>query len=230
MRYFKDHFSNIRKVELINIRSRSPTLSLLPRQASENGFSYEIIDEEEVLEMDLPASFEDYLNSLPRKNRHELRRKMRRTESLKNIYIKRMTEREELLPAIDDFISLHKESSASKAQFWEKMGMVRFFRELTIQLGPKGWFELNHLYAENVLVAALLNFTYTNEILFYNSAFSTRFAEYNPGFYLFNRSIQQAVAEKKKKADFLRGGEKYKYYFGGKKSKIFSLILTPREQ
>lgn len=76
-------------------------------------------------------------------------------------------------------------------------------------------------------MAALLNFSYSDQILFYNVAFNKDFSRYSPGLFLFNHCIKQAISKGKKKADFLRGREKYKYYFGAEDSKIFRLILTP---
>jgi CelD/BcsL family acetyltransferase involved in cellulose biosynthesis len=230
LEYFKDSVGDLNKFEFINIKSSSPTLFFLPRLASEYGFAYTIHEEEEVPGMELPASFEDYLGRLSRKNRHEVRRKLKRTESLGGIRIKRTTDPGELLSSIDGFIALHRESNPSKRRFWEKRGMMHFFHELIIQLAPRGWVELNVLYAGNETAAGLLNFSYADEVLFYNSAFSPMFSSYNPGFYLFIQSIKEAVSEKKKRADFLRGREKYKYYFGGKTGKIFDLTLLAGEK
>ena len=77
------------------------------------------------------------------------------------------------------------------------------------------------------LAAALLNFTYQNEVLCYNVAYNADYSPYSPGIYLFNTAINDAIDAKKFRVNFLRGREKYKYDFGSKECRIYSLILTP---
>jgi len=174
----------------------------------------------------LPSSYETYVSGLSRKNRHELRRKLRRTDSLSNVRVNRIIDTGELESSIEAFIELHRKSNIEKEKFWEKKGMPDFFKEIIHQFSLKKWIELNFLSTEDKLVASLLNFSYSDEISFYNVAFDAEFAWYSPGFYLFNHSIKQAISEKKTKVDFLRGREEYKYHFGAKECKIYDLILT----
>ena len=86
--------------------------------------------------------------------------------------------------------------------------------------------ELIFLYHGDKIMASLLNFMYEDKVYFYNVAYNRDYAWYSPGLFLFDHSIRQAISEKKKEADFLRGREKYKYYFGAIESKIFDLTLT----
>jgi CelD/BcsL family acetyltransferase involved in cellulose biosynthesis len=94
----------------------------------------------------------------------------------------------------------------------------------------ENWVELNVLFLEDRLIAALLNFLYKDTLYFYNIAYERDYAAYSPGFYLFDHSIKHAIAQGRKAADFLRGREKYKYFFGAKESKIYSLKLKQREK
>ena len=135
----------------------------------------------------------------------------------------------ELESAIEAFIALHRESSPLKEKFWETRGMTNFFREMTYRFFLQDWVELVFLWHEDEMMAALLNFVYSNQIYFYNSAYSRDFARYIPGIFLFNHSIGKAISEGREKADFLRGREEYKYYFGAEDSKIFCLKLIPQE-
>jgi len=125
------------------------------------------------------------------------------------------------------FIGLHKEGSPSKEKFWGKRGMSDFFQEIASRLSLQRWVELYFMFYKDSIMAALLNFSYSDQLLFYNVAFYKDFARYSPGLFLFNHCLKQAISEGKKKADFLRGREKYKYYFGAEDSKIFRLILNP---
>jgi len=224
--YFKKNYPDVEKIELMNIKSSSPTLSFLPRLAHEHGYSSSCNETEVAPLLELPSSYDDYLASLSKKNRHELQRKLRRMESLGGVKITRIADTKQLQSSLVKFIDLHKEGSPSKEKFWGKKGMSDFFQEIASRFSLQKWVELNLLFYEDSIMAGLLNFSYSDQILFYNVAFDKDFARYSPGLFLFNHCIKEAISEGKRKADFLRGREKYKYYFGAEDSKIFRLILT----
>lgn len=227
MSYLEMNYPDLKKIELSNIKASSLTLDLLPRWASCHKFSCSYVEKEVVLVLDLPSSYEEYLTLLSKKNRHELRRKLRRFETLKGTRTVKVTETKELLSSMKTFIALHKQSSPAKERFWNKDGMVDFFHELVRRFSLRKWVELNFLFQEDRILAALLNFSYGNQVSFYNAAFNREFVSFSPGIFLFNHCIKDAISEKKQKVDFLRGREKYKYYFGAKESKIFQLTMTP---
>lgn len=224
--YLKTNYPDVEKIELMNLKASSPTLSFLPRLAPEHGYSFSFNETEVAPLLELPSSYEDYIKGLSKKNRHELRRKLKRMDSLEGVKITKIADSRELQSALLTFIALHKEGSPSKEKFWGKKGMSDFFQEIASRFSLQKWVEPNLLFYEDRIMAALLNFSYSDQILFYNVAFNKDFARYSPGLFLFNHCIKQAISEGKKKADFLRGREKYKYYFGAEDSKIFRLILT----
>jgi CelD/BcsL family acetyltransferase involved in cellulose biosynthesis len=219
--------ADIEKIDLMNIKSTSPTLDILPRVASEWGYSSSCAEIEVAPLLELPSSYGDYLGSLSKKKRHELRRKLRRMESLEGIRVEKITDTKNLPDSIDKFIDLHKRRSPSKANFWKKKNMTDFFHGMAHQFSLKRWVEMNVLFLEDRMLAALLNFAFLDRIYFYNVAFDKDFARYSPGIYLFNHSIQDAISTGIKSVDFLRGREDYKYYFGAEDSKIFRLVLMP---
>jgi CelD/BcsL family acetyltransferase involved in cellulose biosynthesis len=228
--YLQRNISKYSHVEFINIPESSPTLSVLPRLAVKNNLIYDIHEGESVPKLTLPGSYQEYVTCLGRKNRHELRRKIRKLESLGQIRNEQIRASEKLEPAIQEFISLHKKSTLSKREFWQMREMPDFFQTLANHFSSVNWVELNMLYFENRFIAGLLNFLYGDTLYFYNIAYDREYAAYNPGFFLFNRAIEQAIANGISIADFLRGGEKYKYFFGAKESKIYSLKLEQREK
>jgi CelD/BcsL family acetyltransferase involved in cellulose biosynthesis len=227
LNHIKTTHPDIEKIDLMNIKSTSPTLDILPLIASEWGYSCSSKEAEVAPILELPSSYENYLENLSKKKRHELRRKLRRMESLEGIRVEKITDAKNLPKYIDKFIALHIQGSPSKAKFWENPKMTAFFHEMAHRFSLRKWIELNVLFYEDRMLAALLNFSYADRIFFYNVAFDKDFARYSPGIYLFNHSIQEAISKGNKCADFLRGREKYKYYFGAEDSKIFRLILMP---
>jgi CelD/BcsL family acetyltransferase involved in cellulose biosynthesis len=236
--YFQDNSSRFSLVDLINIPESSAALSILKGLAERHDWECEARESEIAPVLILPGSYDEFLQNLGRKNRHELRRKTRKWDHLGNVRIERITESEKLGSAIEKVVSLHKESSPAKQEFWQKHGMKEFFSELIRLFSKKNWAELQMLHVGDEdedgegdrLIAALISFPYENFVYFYNIAYDREYSPYSPGFFLFDFAIRQAIAEGKKAADFLRGREKYKYFFGAKESKIYSLKLKRRDK
>ena len=68
----------IRRIELGPIREDSNTLSILPGVAEQLDWQVKSENDEVSYEMNLPKSWEAYLSELKSKQRHEVRRKLRR--------------------------------------------------------------------------------------------------------------------------------------------------------
>jgi CelD/BcsL family acetyltransferase involved in cellulose biosynthesis len=229
--YFRKNHAKFSRIEFINIPESSLTLLDMPRLAVEHGFLCEVKKSEKVPVLTLPDSHDKYLQRIGRKNRHELRRKIRKLEGLGDVHLERISESEKLSSAIQEFISLHRESGSDKQEFWRKRGMPEFFDKLTALFVLESWVELIMLYAEKNLIAALLSFPFGDTLYFYNVAYNKEYSPFSPGFFLFDRSIRQAISERKQVADFLRGGEKYKYFFGAEDSKICNLkLFLPKDK
>jgi CelD/BcsL family acetyltransferase involved in cellulose biosynthesis len=216
-------------MEFMNIPAASPSLSRFPRLASSPDFAWEIKESEVVPLVSLPDSYEKYIQGLDRKNRHELRRKIRKLESTGPVRIERIIEPSTTAEAILEFISLHRKSSLSKQDFWQKDGISEFFQELTALFSSESWIELYFLSVGDRLIGGLVNFLYKDTLFLYNVAYDKAYSSLSPGFYLFDQAIEKAIEEGRKTVDFLRGDEKYKYFFGAKDSRIYSLMLSRKE-
>jgi len=225
LNYMMLNYSDTEGIELINVDQSSPTLIFLPQLAENYGFTCTCREIEVAPILTLPSSYESYLEQLVKKSRNELKRKLKRMKSLAKIRTLKITEPQELKVRTEDFIKLHQHSSDAKARFWQKEGMNDFFRELIYRFSLKGWVELNLLLDEDKVIAALLNFSFLDRIYFYNSTFDRKYAWFSPGLFLFHQSLKEAIQERKREADFLRGDERYKYNFGAKDNKIFQLLL-----
>src|SRR5439155_12047902 len=131
----------------------------------------------------LPTSWEAYLQGLTKKDRHELRRKLRRLfESGRVTY--------ELRPAdgvepgdIVDFVRLHRQSAEAKAEFMTP-AMEHFFEALLRSFSPRGWTRLYFLVIDGVRVAATMLFDYGGDYLLYNSGYDPAYAGVSAGLLL----------------------------------------------
>jgi len=171
----------------------------------------------------LPDNWEEYLSSLDRKQRHEIRRKERRLQERGYIY------EEIVLPSqvdIADFIYLHKQSSKDKRDFWNTTHL-EFFRQVLPAIGKQGWLRLFFLKVAEKRVAAMLVFDYNNQFQLYNSGFLLEeFSELSVGSLLTAHTIKRAIEEKRSVYDFLRGDESYKFRYTKHSKPIFDITIT----
>ena len=218
------------RLALINIREESSTIPVLTRLAEKFDLPFTLEETEFALRLELPKVYESYVSQLSRKNRHELRRKVKKLEELSDVVIERISDPEKIRIHLETFIGLHRRSSPAKNRFWQKKGMAGFFEDVATFFSQQGWMEFYLLSMDGQITASLLCFIYQNEVLFYNVAFDPNFAAFSPGIFLFNRAIERAIAEGIWRVDFLRGREKYKYNFGAEECKIRDFVLSLREK
>ena len=174
----------------------------------------------------LPSQWDDYLAMLNKKQRHELRRKMRRAEREVQTDWYMTSDPETLAQDIEIFFDLHRKSSPGKQDFMSDSVMQEFFHEMARFTLEKGWLELSFLLLNNKKAATMLCFKYNNRTLVYNSGYDPQqFRHLSPGIVLLGYHIQDSIAKGRTVFDFLRGDEIYKYRFGGQDQEIFQITI-----
>jgi CelD/BcsL family acetyltransferase involved in cellulose biosynthesis len=163
---------------------------------------------------------------LDKKERHELRRKLRRAEQSEEPVQLYITSGEETLDAdLDAFITLFIQSRPDKAAFMSDP-MRAFFHAAGHEAQRAGWLQLAFLQVSGVNAAAYMNFDYAGRIMVYNSGLDPKnFQWLSPGIVLMGKLIQHAIEQKRAVFDFLRGNEDYKYRLGGKDTHVYRLHL-----
>jgi CelD/BcsL family acetyltransferase involved in cellulose biosynthesis len=177
--------------------------------------------------MDLPSDFETYLNGLPAKERHELRRKKRRAEREGTLSFERICETSRVMAAMPSFLSLFRISGGMKRSFLtaEREG---FFLSLAEAFCGRGWLDLYVLSLNGNAIAYLLCFHYNQTLYLYNAAYDSRYAQVSPGIVAIAMCIEDAIRRGITRFDFLRGNETYKYRFGGRDHGIYILTCSQR--
>ena len=212
--------------ELCNVPEISPAHQALSQMAVERGYEFRTIVEDICPVIDLPATWDGYLASVDKKQRHEIRRKMRRIEREADVYWYIVDQGRDLAEEIEAFIELHQKSSVDKDDFMDEQ-MKSFFRAMAYALQPPGWLQLAFIEVDGQKAASMLNFDYEDAILVYNSGYDPQHrAHLSPGIVLLAYCIQHAIELERAKFDFLRGDEPYKYRFGAKDTKVYRLIIV----
>jgi CelD/BcsL family acetyltransferase involved in cellulose biosynthesis len=200
-------------LELRNLRPRSIGATSLFRIAEGRGLS-PILEREDVSpRLDLPGDWNSYLMSLNKKDRHELRRKLRRLYAAGVVDVTAVTDRATRAKDIADYLNLHRLSAENKASFMTP-AMEAFFRDVVDEFAPRDLLRLYFLTLDGVRVAAVILFDYGGEFLLYNSGYDPAYSHLSAGLLLKAFCIRDAIAEGRRGFDFLQGNEPYKYDLG----------------
>jgi CelD/BcsL family acetyltransferase involved in cellulose biosynthesis len=208
-----------------NIPDSSPSLAALQAEAEKRGWTHHQEVYRPTPRIPLNGSFEDYLSRIDKKQRHEIRRKMRRAaESEKKVDFNIVNGKENIDSEINAFLDLMLHDPG-KAEFLHPA--MRDQMIVTIQNAHKyGYLWLAFLEIEGAKTAASLNFDYRNKLWGYNSGVSREHMELSPGWVLMAHTIQWCCENGRYEFDFMRGDEEYKYRFGGVNKYVMRVKIT----
>jgi CelD/BcsL family acetyltransferase involved in cellulose biosynthesis len=211
---------------LCNLPEVSLTHRLLPELAAGRGLEAVTQLEDVCPLILLPDSFESYLQeTLSKKQRHEVRRKLRRIEEEAAVHWHVVDGSADLAQETDAFIHLHRLSKDVKESFMTPE-MEAFFREAIQVLHQAGWLYLAFIEVNGARAAAMLGFIYNGELLVYNSGYDpASYSELSPGIVLTARIIEDAIQRGLRVFDFLQGNEVYKYRFGAHDTAVYSTTI-----
>lgn len=212
-------------IDLCNLPEESPTHQKFPDVLTQHGFTVAIKQQEVCPIIRLDGDWENYLEGLDKKQRHEVRRKLRRVEGASEKvgwYI--VGQEHNLDDEIEKFISLMAASHPDKATFIQDPQNLSFFKSVVPVIYQCGWLQLSFLTVDDIPAAAYLNFVYNNQVLVYNSGLlPDQFTHLSTGIILLAYNIQHAIESGNKVFDFLRGNEVYKYRMGGQDTRVYML-------
>jgi CelD/BcsL family acetyltransferase involved in cellulose biosynthesis len=220
--YMKEN--NITGLDLKHVRPDSLTMTALLPLAKERGYTVESLRDDVSVEMDLPNTFEGYLDSLDTKQRHEIRRKLRRLTEEGNITYRFIEKGHGLTSGMGLFYKMFTESREDKAAFLTER-MKYYFDLLSDRLAEIGLFRLGVLELDEKPVAEIICFDYNNTIYLYNSGYDPQYVTLSAGLLSKVYAIKDSIEKGKKKFDFLKGNEIYKYRLGGQEVPLYRCLI-----
>lgn len=213
-----------RELVLWAVPEGSATPDALKGAAPALGLRVDIETEDVCPRLDLPATWDEYLAGLSKKDRHELRRKLRKLSQGGEVRLEAVTQPAAVEAALDDFLRLHRQR-ADKAAFMTDE-MERFFRVVVAALAAEAQVELIFLTLGGVRVAAVLCFCARDEALLYNSGYDPDYAHLSVGLLSKALALRKAIEEGKRRFDFLRGPEPYKYDLGATDRPVYRCTVS----
>ena len=213
------------RLDLHFLRDWGWELPALEQAAERMGLGAEVHPEEVSPAIDLPASFDEYLAlRLGKKDRHELRRKLRRLAQERPGWRLLGPDELGLERALDTFLALLRASRPDKRDFLTPE-VERFFREAAERFQRRGWLRLNLLEEGGKLAAGTFGFCLGGVWYLYNSGYDPAEAHLSPGLICVAEGLRGAIEQGCRQADLLRGNEGYKYRLGAHDQFLVNLVV-----
>jgi CelD/BcsL family acetyltransferase involved in cellulose biosynthesis len=226
-----DHPAPWDVVDLRRLRCGDPAADALAAAFSARaGEGWTVVREREdvcpVVTFGEGADFEAYLGTLSRKERHEVRRKVRRAEAAGHVRLERSPD-----PAadLDAFVDLHQRRWGDAGLFPPTPGGAQsrtWFRRLFELAAGDGTLQLHFLVIGGRRIAAGVWFEDATGWYLYNAGLDPAARDLSPGVLLSAKAIEAAIAAGRRRLDYLRGAEPYKYEWGAVDEPIERLLVV----
>jgi CelD/BcsL family acetyltransferase involved in cellulose biosynthesis len=220
-------------VDLRRLRAIDPALPVLEeafRSAGERHGWRVVREREDVCPVvTFPAGgWDDYLATLGKKARHEVRRKLRRAEAHGPVTLTRGVPSED---AINRFIALHRARFGEEGLFPDNEGgrraehFVHRLAELERAEGTGAQFEGIEVLSGDWLLFVALAFDDGAATYLYNAGIDPSAAELSPGVTGTAAYLRDRLEVGRPRFDFLRGNESYKYEWGAVDEPVERLLV-----
>jgi len=198
-------------VDLRRLRTGDPAIDALAAafgaREIQRGWTLNIEREDvcPVAALPVGGTIDDYLGALGKKERHEIRRKVRRAEAVGEVALLDSADPIADLPA---FIDLHQKRWGADGLFPETTGgdqSRRFFYRLFELFGSDSPLHLAFLTVGGKRIAACVSFETDDAVLYYNAGVDPEARELSPGVVMVERLVRRAIDRGASRMDFLRG-------------------------
>jgi CelD/BcsL family acetyltransferase involved in cellulose biosynthesis len=221
-------------IDLRRLRDQDPTLPALEqafrRRAARQ--SWQVHHEQEdvcpVLTF-ADADWEAYLGRLAKKARHEIRRKIRRAESEGELRFRFLPPTPE---TVESFIDLHQARWGADGLFPDTAGGARSRRflhrmaELAADEAEQATIQFGQLSLGGRPVFATVGFDDGESCFFYNAGMDPDMRDISPGVTGTAAYLRDRLEAGRRRFDFLRGDEPYKYEWGAVDEPVHRLLIT----
>ncbi len=214
----------VKRLELQPVRRDSSVMAQLLPVAEKTGCRISYADNDISYELNLPGSWDGYLSVLRGKERHEIRRKLRRLDESGQINHRLIDNAYSVREEMDIFLDLFRSNRSDKAEFMNDQ-MVSFFKGLAEALNKARILRLFFLDLDQRPVAATMCFNYRSTMYLYNNGYDKRFSSLSVGLLGKVFSIKDSIQSGIQTYDFLKGAEGYKQRLGGQPYQLYRCLI-----
>lgn len=214
----------INKLKLEHVRPDSNTVKFLLPEAVSRKYSKLYRASDVSLQTALPGTWEEYLDALDKKQRHEIRRKLRRLEEYSSYTFAFTGDQDDAGAWLTEFLNMFDSYRNAKGGFMTAE-MKQFFSALVNNMQRYKLVRFGHLDLNSRQVAMIIVFDYNNTVYLYNSAYDSEYSHLSAGLMSKVLAIRTSIELKRERWDFLKGTEPYKKHLGGSEVNLYSLEI-----
>jgi len=204
----------ITRLDLRSLRPDSSVLKHLIGEARKRGYEISCDPDDVSLELDLPSTWDGYLQILKGKQRHEVKRKLRRLNEAGDVNYRVVEELDGVKDVMSTFFELFRKSRSDKDIFMSPE-MESFFKSLALAMAEIKMLRFCILELDARPIAVVMCFDYHDTFYLYNNGYDPQFNSLSVGVISKVLIIKDSIQRGKKKYDFLKGAETYKRRLGG---------------
>jgi CelD/BcsL family acetyltransferase involved in cellulose biosynthesis len=175
----------------------------------------------------LPATWEDYVATLGKNLRQNLRRYRRKLdrEAPGPVTERLVVEPDDIAATIEELGDLHQAIRTERGDrgAFATAGRRRFHGLVAQYMNEAGRLRLHRLDIGGEMVAGIVCFRYGDVVSFYTTGYDAAWGRYGPGRRIMACAIAGAIDEGAAVFDFLRGGEEYKAHWGAGTGRVVRL-------
>lgn len=194
--------------------AQMPAEDKLIEHAMQSGWT--ISDAEACPVLVLPVSYDEYVRSLGKNMREQIKRYPKRLEKEFKVEYQLADSDDAVQSALTDLFKLH-------GARWRQRGQTgvlatarrqKFHRAVCAAFFNKDYLRLWTLRCNGAPACVLLNYVYNRKYYFFIGGFDPDLMRWSVGTCLFAQVFKSAIEEGATEFDFLRGEEEYKYRYG----------------
>lgn len=179
--------------------------------------------------IDLPDSMEEYVSTLSKKRRKNIRLNTNRIEKQGSVKEYATETLDAALAAFETLKKLHEvrwNKQGEKGAFASK-SFTAFHRKIMKRLIDKGWLELRLLILQDEPISALYNIKHKNTVFTYQSGFNSPDSlSCSPGLYHDLVAIKDCIESDHPHYDYLKGqGQSYKSSLRSTESQMYTMQI-----
>jgi CelD/BcsL family acetyltransferase involved in cellulose biosynthesis len=215
----------IRRLNLRPLKPNSSVLNHLVSIAKNRNYDVSRKVEDVSLELDLPRTWQEYLNTLTQKQRHEVNRKLRRLGEAGDVNYRVVADSNSILDSTDLFLRLFRQSREEKAIFLTNQ-IESFFRSLVKATARSRLLRFGILELNASPAAVVMYFDYNNSFFLYNNGYDPQHSLLSVGLISKVLCLKDCIERGRSKFDLLKGAEEYKYRLGGKEITLYGCEIS----
>jgi CelD/BcsL family acetyltransferase involved in cellulose biosynthesis len=202
-------------LNLVSMKQDALNLQLIKEYCKEKGLQSWEYASRIAPYIELPASMDEYMQSLSNNSRWRFRKQRKTLENGRNVELLETKDKKAVAPDFTTIMQLHQkrwEQKGGPGSFAEeRVGFLKFHKTIVQRFFDNGWLYLLRLLVDGIPTAGHYNYFYHNKVYYHSIGFDPEWAEYNVGSVLQLLAVEDSIGKGAKEFDFLSGNEPYKY-------------------